>query len=289
MYVADGETMNLCGLSGTAVGWLERGHSFPTGKTPTRVIDQLAELLSGLVWEPDHFMGYHHCELRVCRIQSSVEFRLSRILPAAFFFSYSDRQRRLNNKIADGADKSAPLAETARAACWALGETLRRAVDPHPYSQFWKGRRVQVGATNLYVPEGDTVYIAPSMILHYICRHRYRPPDSFCDALIDCLPMGSQPYLEALRPGLGAVSTQEFVDWVSDQADKFSVIAEWIRTGKRRPFRGEEEARKKAEADWKRVQDYVANRKPSPSDWHWSEWNEQQSQQSQTPKDRSSD
>src|SRR5262249_47735384 len=154
--------------------------------------------------------------------------RLSRIVPATFFFSYSSLQQRRDNAVADQAEGRRSLAETARAACWALRDAVTHLVDPHPYSQFWNGRRVQIGATNPWLPGSDNIYLAPSMILHYICRHRYRPPHSFCNAVLNCPPMGSQTYLEALRPGLGAVGTQEFGDWVSDQADKFAVIAEWI-------------------------------------------------------------
>lgn len=58
---------------------------------------------------------------------------------------------------------------------------------------------VSVGCNNLFVPGDGVVYAAPSLILHYIDAHHYRPPAAFLAAVEACPPMGSQEYLNALR------------------------------------------------------------------------------------------
>ena len=48
---------------------------------------------------------------------------------------------------------------------------------------------------NLFVPTVDCVYIAPAMVLHYVTKHRYRPPDEFIVALEQCPPQGSPDFI----------------------------------------------------------------------------------------------
>jgi hypothetical protein len=45
------------------------------------------------------------------------------------------------------------------------------------------GTRIHLGASNLFLPAGSTILVAPSLILHYIDSHRYKPPDVFLTAL----------------------------------------------------------------------------------------------------------
>lgn len=45
-----------------AVGWLEQGRPFPTGKVEVEVYARLLELLKE-PWQPSFFMGFHRCEL----------------------------------------------------------------------------------------------------------------------------------------------------------------------------------------------------------------------------------
>ena len=40
-----------------------------------------------------------------------------------------------------------------------------------------------LGASEIWVPCGDKYFAAPSMILHYIEVHNYRPPVEFVDAV----------------------------------------------------------------------------------------------------------
>lgn len=55
-----------------------------------------------------------------------------------------------------------------------------------------------LSCTNLYVPSGRKIYVAPEMILHYVKIHEYRPPDQFCDALMICPYVGSDAYFTAM-------------------------------------------------------------------------------------------
>jgi hypothetical protein len=45
-----------------AVGWLERGHAFPTGTTDVSVYQRLLDLAKS-PWEPMMFLGNHGCHL----------------------------------------------------------------------------------------------------------------------------------------------------------------------------------------------------------------------------------
>jgi len=65
-----------------------------------------------------------------------------------------------------------------------------------------------VGSTNLFVPDDDCAYVAPSLILHYIDAHEYRPPERFQRAVEACPEMRSIGYLKRLRAlGLHRPST----------------------------------------------------------------------------------
>ena len=58
---------------------------------------------------------------------------------------------------------------------------------------------MEIGCTNLYVPTNQVVYVAPSMIVHYIDAHSYLPPTEFCDAVMLCPAMRSMEYRKAMR------------------------------------------------------------------------------------------
>ena len=60
------------------------------------------------------------------------------------------------------------------------------------------GLVVDFGATNLFVPGEGCVYVAPSMIVHYVDSHNYEPPTAFWQAVMKCPEMGSEAYKEAL-------------------------------------------------------------------------------------------
>jgi hypothetical protein len=47
---------------------------------------------------------------------------------------------------------------------------------------------LRLGTTNVFVPGHEAVYVAPSLILHYIDAHEYVPPDLFVRAVEACPP-----------------------------------------------------------------------------------------------------
>lgn len=57
---------------------------------------------------------------------------------------------------------------------------------------------VTIEASNLFVPTSDALFAAPSLVVHYIDAHQYRPPDSFVAAVEGCAEMRSREYLLAL-------------------------------------------------------------------------------------------
>lgn len=106
-----------------AVGWLENGHPFATGRVNAEVYERLVEMCKN-PWQPGFFMGPHHCDLCL-----------------------------------------------------------------------YKG---QAGTRNVFIPTGETVFVCPELVTHYMNEHGYRPPEEFCAAVLACPPMRSMPYLKAL-------------------------------------------------------------------------------------------
>jgi len=96
-----------------------------------------------------------------------------------------------------------------------FGETnpLEKSTDPHYCSlcAFSRGPSefhlfqspgmpsVPMGNRNLFVPGGGFLYIAPSLVLHYIDAHQYLPPDEFIKAVLECPPTRSQEYQKAVQ------------------------------------------------------------------------------------------
>lgn len=63
----------------------------------------------------------------------------------------------------------------------------------------YDGATVLLGAANLFIPTEVSVFVAPSMIAHYIDSHGYSPPDEFKKAVLACPPMRSVAYLRLIR------------------------------------------------------------------------------------------
>lgn len=55
-----------------------------------------------------------------------------------------------------------------------------------------------MGSADIWVPGVDAVYNAPNLIVHYIRHHRYRPPECFCAAVLNCPEPDSEEYRERL-------------------------------------------------------------------------------------------
>jgi hypothetical protein len=54
------------------------------------------------------------------------------------------------------------------------------------------------GNSNVWIPCGDRVFVAPALILHYIEVHGYRPPEEFVDAVLAAPHQGSREFHELM-------------------------------------------------------------------------------------------
>jgi hypothetical protein len=63
----------------------------------------------------------------------------------------------------------------------------------------YKGRDLFLGNIDIFVPGDEVVYSAPSLILHYIRRHKYLPPTCFVEAVLTCPKPLSPEYLAAIK------------------------------------------------------------------------------------------
>ena len=63
----------------------------------------------------------------------------------------------------------------------------------------WRDYNISsVSSACLFVPAAGFLYVSPTNIAHYIDAHGYRPPDEFCDAVLQCPAMRSMAYLKAI-------------------------------------------------------------------------------------------
>jgi hypothetical protein len=58
-------------------------------------------------------------------------------------------------------------------------------------------------ASNLFLPAGDVIFVAPAMIAHYIAAHHYQPPDAFLAAVTSNAQLSRQDYLRSLLRSSG--------------------------------------------------------------------------------------
>lgn len=50
----------------------------------------------------------------------------------------------------------------------------------------------------MFIPGDGILYVAPSLILHYLDAHGYQAPVEFQSAVMNCPPMRSMNYLKAI-------------------------------------------------------------------------------------------
>jgi len=79
-----------------------------------------------------------------------------------------------------------------------LGKCDLSQVRAHPEFRY-RNRVIGIGSTDIFVPDDEVVHSAPSLILHYICRHQYLPPSCFVKAVLNCPEPGSQEYSAAVK------------------------------------------------------------------------------------------
>jgi hypothetical protein len=58
---------------------------------------------------------------------------------------------------------------------------------------------IVLGSTIVVVPTENELFVAPSMVAHYVDAHGYSPPQAFVEAVLSCPEMRSMPYLRMLR------------------------------------------------------------------------------------------
>lgn len=68
-----------------------------------------------------------------------------------------------------------------------------------PGGMSYQGAGVSFGTGNVIVPGEERVFVAPTMILHYIDAHEYVPPKEFQEAVLKCPEMRSMAYLKAIK------------------------------------------------------------------------------------------
>ena len=61
------------------------------------------------------------------------------------------------------------------------------------------GTTITMGVSNVYVPGNAVIYVAPSLVAHYVDAHEYQPPKEFMEAVLQCPPMRSMEYLRAIK------------------------------------------------------------------------------------------
>jgi hypothetical protein len=54
------------------------------------------------------------------------------------------------------------------------------------------------GTRNVWIPTASLKYVAPELIIHYIERHNYAPPQEFISAVMECPPQGSPEFFQLL-------------------------------------------------------------------------------------------
>ena len=148
-----------------AVGWLGRGHAFNVRKTELSEMHfrKLLQLLQH-PWQPGCFLGWHDCE------------------------------------FCEAKDWKAPLRTGLFSSLRNLFKPPARRVG-YPWDRLVLeryGMVIRFGIANLYLPGKDCIYVAPSMIAHYIDEHHYDPPAQFWQAVMDCPEMGTPAYKQAL-------------------------------------------------------------------------------------------
>ena len=69
-----------------------------------------------------------------------------------------------------------------------------------PTSIYASDRSIELGSSNLYLPSESqkVLYVAPSLIVHYMDAHEYLPPAEFQEAVLRCPPMRSLQYFKLL-------------------------------------------------------------------------------------------
>lgn len=92
-------------------------------------------------------------------------------------------------------------------------EFCRLSGGPANFRLVDSNEEISIGWANVFIPGDGFLYVAPSLILHYMDAHNYGPPEEFQRAVLACPEMRSMEYLKAIKkngpPGLWKSSAAE--------------------------------------------------------------------------------
>ena len=72
----------------------------------------------------------------------------------------------------------------------------------------------EAGTQTLLIPGSGVLYFCPDLILHYMNSHWYKPPESFCQAVLKCPPPDSMEYKRRLLENGGRKLVQnKVISW----------------------------------------------------------------------------
>jgi len=94
-----------------------------------------------------------------------------------------------------------------------------------PYNFMIEDNPVLVGASNLWIPDvsAQCIYLAPTLIFHYIEDHEYLPPTAFVEAVLNCPSMQTPEFFEHLYQAikLDEDMVEALMSWCLDARDTF--------------------------------------------------------------------
>lgn len=120
------------------------------------------------------------------------EFKISFKLPQVRTVGWLDEDHSFNkgNVPANFIDKLWQVIET-RAPDFDLNVNVVRGIHPcnfcgeDIFRRQPNGKRTMLGISELWIPHQDGWFAAPSLIVHYVERYQYRPPNAFIDSVLD--------------------------------------------------------------------------------------------------------
>ena len=170
-----------------AVGWLGPSYPYQQGEVRLEFFERLCVLLLD-PWDPVMFRGSHECELCSWEVPPASEDSMA-------------LEEELMRTLPPGEERSTRFREL-----YARMGGIRRRPEPIRVGD----QVLSMGQLNLFVPGEGCVYVAPSLIAHYIRTHGYAPPGEFVEAVLQCPEMHSEEYLKARRD----LPKSEFWDWL---------------------------------------------------------------------------
>lgn len=76
-------------------------------------------------------------------------------------------------------------------------------------TEIYQGTTRALGSVELRVFGASSGYAAPDLLIHYILRHQYRPPDAFIDAVLTASGPSTREYLERFHAAVGSKLTAQ--------------------------------------------------------------------------------